>query len=164
MLVVAIGWQVYAIHRNPLDLGFVGLAEFVPLPILALPAGHLADRVERRLVVAGGLAVQVAIAAVLVVVTLSGAHKLWPFLAIAVAAGIASAVTNPAGRALTPEIVPPELLPGAVALRILPDAPERLMRFHFTSITSLLKSTGERRLLVTSRWRVTPATCTRGQM
>ena len=96
MLVVAIGWQVYAIHRNPLDLGFVGLAEFVPLPILALPAGHLADRVERRLVVAGGLAVQVA---------------------IAVAAGIASAVTNPAGRALTPEIVPPELLPGAVALR-----------------------------------------------
>jgi MFS family permease len=117
MLVVAIGWQVYAIHRNPLDLGFVGLAEFVPLPILALPAGHLADRVERRLVVAAGLAVQVAIAAVLVVVTLAGAHQLWPFLAIAVTTGIASAVTNPAGRALTPEIVPPELLPGAVALR-----------------------------------------------
>ena len=107
MLVVAIGWQVYAIHRNPLDLGLVGLAEFVPLPILALPAGQLADRIERRKVVAAGLAVQVAIAAVLVVITLSGAHKLWPFLTIAVAAGIASAVTNPAGRALTPEIVPP---------------------------------------------------------
>jgi len=117
MLVVAIGWQVYAIHRNPLDLGFVGLAEFVPLPILALPAGQLADRIERRVVVAVGLAVQVGIAVVLVVITLDGAHKLWPFLAIAVAAGIASAVTNPAGRALTPEIVPPELLPGAVALR-----------------------------------------------
>ena len=117
MLVVAIGWQVYAIHRNPLDLGLVGLAEFVPLPILALPAGQLADRVERRLVVATGLALQVAIAAVLVVITLSGAHKLWPFLAIAVVAGIASATTNPAGRSLTPEIVPPELLPGAVALR-----------------------------------------------
>jgi MFS family permease len=117
MLVVAIGWQVYAIHRNPLDLGFVGLAEFVPLPILALPAGQLADRAQRRLVVAAGLAVQVGIAAVLAVVTLAGAHELWPFLAIAVAAGITSAVTNPAGRALTPEIVPPELLPGAVALR-----------------------------------------------
>ena len=117
MLVVAIGWQVYSIHRNPLDLGFVGLAEFVPLPILALPAGQLADRVQRRLVVAAGLAVQVGIAAVLAVVTLAGAHKLWPFLAIAAAAGIASAVANPAGRALTPEIVPPELLPGAVALR-----------------------------------------------
>jgi MFS family permease len=117
MLVVAIGWQVYAIHRNPLDLGLVGLAEFVPLPILALPAGQLADRVQRRLVVAGGLALQVAIAALLVVVTLAGAHQLWPFLAIAAAAGVSSAVTNPAGRSLTPEIVPPELLPGAVALR-----------------------------------------------
>jgi MFS family permease len=117
MLVVAIGWQVYAIHRNPLDLGFVGLAEFVPLPILALPAGQLADRVERRLVVAAGLAVQVAIAAVLVVITLAGAHDLWPFLVIAGAAGVSSATTNPAGRTMTPEIVPAELLPGAVALR-----------------------------------------------
>ena len=117
MLVVAIGWQVYAIHRNPLDLGFVGLAEFVPLPILALPAGQLADRVERRLVVAAGLAVQVGIAAVLAVITLAGAHELWPFLSIAVAAGIVSATTNPAGRSLMPELVPTELLPGAVALR-----------------------------------------------
>ena len=117
MLVVAIGWQVYSIHRNPLDLGFVGLAEFVPLPILALPAGDLADRVQRRLVVAAGLAVQVGIAGALVLVTLAGARDLWPFLAIAVAAGIASSVTNPAGRSLTPEIVPAELLPGAVALR-----------------------------------------------
>jgi predicted MFS family arabinose efflux permease len=117
MLVVAIGWQVYSIHRDPLDLGLIGLAEFVPLPILALPAGQLADRVERRMVAAVGLAIQVAIAAVLVVITLAGAHRLWPFLAVAVTAGIASAVTNPAGRSLTPEIVPPELLPGAVALR-----------------------------------------------
>src|SRR5204863_3015349 len=95
MVAVAVGWQVYAIHRNPLDLGLVGLAEFVPLPILALPAGQLADRVERRLVVAAGLALQVAIAGVLVVITLAGAHELWPFLAIAVAAGISSATTNP---------------------------------------------------------------------
>ena len=117
MLVVAIGWQVYSIHRNPLDLGLVGLAEFVPLPILALPAGQLADRVERRLVVAAGLALQVAIATVLVVITLAGAHKLWPFLVVAAAAGIGSATTNPAGRTMTPEIVPTELLPGAIALR-----------------------------------------------
>jgi MFS family permease len=117
MLVVAIGWQVYAIRRNPLDLGLVGLAEFLPLPLLALPAGHLADRAQRRLVVAIGLAFQVGIAAMLIAITLAGAHKLWPFLVVAVVAGIASAVTNPAGRAITPEIVPPNLLPGAVALR-----------------------------------------------
>ena len=117
MLVVAIGWQVYSIHQDPLDLGLVGLAEFLPLPILALPAGQLADRVQRRLVVAVGLAFQVGIATMLVAITLAGANELWPFLLVAVAAGVTSAVTNPAGRSLTPEIVPPDLLPGAVALR-----------------------------------------------
>ena len=117
MLVVAIGWQVYSIHNNPLDLGLVGLAEFLPLPILALPAGHLADRFPRRIVVALGLVLQAAIAVLLVVITLNGASELWPFLTIGLIAGVASALTNPAGRALTPEIVPTELLPGAVALR-----------------------------------------------
>src|SRR5205814_762775 len=50
IVAVGVGWQVYAIHRNPFDLGLVGLAEFVPLPLLALPAGQLADRFSRRLV------------------------------------------------------------------------------------------------------------------
>jgi MFS family permease len=117
MLVVAIGWQVYAIHNNPLDLGLVGLAEFLPLLILALPAGQIADRFPRRTVVALGLVLQGLIAALLVLITLNGANALWPFLTIGAIAGMASALTNPAGRALTPEIVPTELLPGAIALR-----------------------------------------------
>ena len=52
MSFVAIGWQVYAVHSNPLDLGLVGLAMFIPLPLLALPAGHLADRFPRRTLLA----------------------------------------------------------------------------------------------------------------
>ena len=48
MAVVAIGWQVYSVRENPLDLGLVGLAEFLPLLLLALPAGNLADRIPRR--------------------------------------------------------------------------------------------------------------------
>ena len=59
MIAVAVGWQVYAIHKNPLDLGLIGLAEFIPLPLLALPAGHLADRVPRRLIAAISLGVMV---------------------------------------------------------------------------------------------------------
>jgi MFS family permease len=55
MLEVAIGWEVYAQHRSALDLGWIGLAEFVPLFALALPAGQLADRVPRRLIFAGSL-------------------------------------------------------------------------------------------------------------
>src|SRR4026209_934866 len=48
MAVVAIGWQVYSISGSALDLGLIGLAEFLPLLLLALPAGHLADRLPRR--------------------------------------------------------------------------------------------------------------------
>jgi MFS family permease len=117
MIAVAIGWQVYSIHRNPLDLGLVGLAEFVPLPILALPAGQLADRISRRTVTAGSLVLDVGIVAILIAITLRGAHALWPFLTVGALAGIASAAGSPAARALTPEIVPAELLQGAVALR-----------------------------------------------
>ena len=117
MLAVAIGWQVYSIHHNPLDLGLVGLMEFLPLPLLALPAGQIADRLPRRAVTAGALVLNIAIALLLVAVTLTGARSLWPFLAIAAVAGTTSVVGNPAMRALTPELVPHELLPGALALR-----------------------------------------------
>jgi hypothetical protein len=118
MIVVAIGWQVYTIRHNPLDLGLVGLAEFLPLPFLALPAGQLADRISRRTVaaVAGGL--MVLIAGVLLALTASGeTHKLWPFLLVGVLTGITSAIGNPASRALLPELVPMELLQSAIALR-----------------------------------------------
>jgi MFS family permease len=118
MIVVAIGWQVYSIRHNPLDLGLVGLAEFLPLPLLALPAGQLADRVSRRTVaaVAGGL--MVLIAGVLLALTASGeTDQLWPFLLVGLLTGITSAIGSPASRALTPELVPVELLQSAIALR-----------------------------------------------
>ena len=117
MIAVAIGWQVYEIHHNPLDLGLVGLMEFLPLPLLALPAGQIADRFPRRLVAAGAVGVNILIAVLLLVVTLNGATELWPFLVIAAITGVAQVVGNPAARALTPELVPSELLAGALALR-----------------------------------------------
>ena len=117
MLAVAIGWQVYEIHKNPFDLGLVGLMEFLPLPILALPAGQIADRLPRRAVTAASYVVTIGIAVALVFVTLGGAHELWPFLALGAAAGMGSVVGNPAARAMTRELVPEELLAGAMALR-----------------------------------------------
>jgi MFS family permease len=117
MVAVAVGWQVYAIHRNPLDLGLIGLAEFLPLPLLALPAGQLSDRLPRRGVGAGAIALNVAIVVGLLVITLEGANALWPYLVLAAASGVAAVVGGPALNAMTPEIVPAELLPGAVALR-----------------------------------------------
>ncbi len=117
MMVVAIGWQVYSIRHRPLDLGLVGLAEFIPLPLLALPAGQLADRVSRRTVAAVAAGLQVGIAVVLLVITEIGPHSIWPFLGVGLLAGITSAIGTPAQRSLTPELVPSELLARAIALR-----------------------------------------------
>jgi MFS family permease len=117
MVVVAVGWQVYAIHHSAFDLGLIGLFEFLPLPILALPAGHLADRFSRRSVFAASLALAVAITVGLLVVSLTAADELWPYLLLAAATGIATAVGTPAARALPPMLVPPDLLGNAMALR-----------------------------------------------
>jgi MFS family permease len=117
MVAVAVGWQVYAVHRNPLDLGLIGLAEFLPLPLLALPGGQLSDRFPRKLMLATGIGINIGIATLLLVVTLHGARALWPFLALAAATGVGNAIGWPAYGALTPELVPAELLPGAMALR-----------------------------------------------
>jgi len=117
MAAVAIGWQVYSIHHSAFDLGLIGLAEFAPMPLLALPAGQLADRLPRLLVVFFFGFADAAVFALLLVVTIHGAHQLWPFLALALATGTIAAFGNPAGRSLVPELVPGELLTGALALR-----------------------------------------------
>ncbi len=117
MVAVAVGWQVYAIHRSALDLGLIGLAEFVPLPLLALPAGQLADRLPRRLVFGVSIVLTGIVTSLLLVVSLAGARSLWPFLVLAAGTGISSALGNPAGRAIPPTIVPPESLGSALALR-----------------------------------------------
>jgi MFS family permease len=117
MTAVAVGWQVYAIHRNPFDLGLIGLAEFLPLPLLALPAGQLADRVPRRRVFAVSIAIEIAVTALLLVVSLAGARQLLPFLALAVATGAAGALGAPSGRAIPPELVSTDLLASAMTLR-----------------------------------------------
>jgi MFS family permease len=117
MVSVAVGWQVYAIHRSAFDLGLIGLAEFLPLALLALPAGQLADRLPRTLIAASSAFAEAVVVALLLVVTLEGAAQLWAYVALAALTGAASAIGAPAGRALTPEIVPTELLAGALALR-----------------------------------------------
>jgi MFS family permease len=117
MLEVAIGWEVYAQHRSALDLGWIGLAEFVPLFVLALPAGHLADRVSRRLIFAGSLILGAAVGVGLALVSGAGVTSIAPYLALAVGSGTAMALGTPAARAMSPTLVPPELLQSAMTLR-----------------------------------------------
>jgi len=119
MLEVAIGWEVYAQHNSPLDLGWIGLAEFLPMFVLAIPAGHLADRLPRRLILAMALLVGAAVAGGLVVLTELSVSSLLPYLALATGAGIVMALGTPASRAMPPTLVPSELLPSAMTLRTI---------------------------------------------
>jgi MFS family permease len=117
MVAVAVGWQVYSLHHRPLDLGLIGLAEFLPLPLLALPAGALADRISRRLIFAFSVLLELTVAALLLLVTAAGVRALWPYLALAGLTGISGAIGSPAQRAMPPSLVPTEHLASAMALR-----------------------------------------------
>src|SRR5277367_3159208 len=119
MVAVAVGWQVYSIHHSAFDLGLIGLMEFIPLPLLALPAGQVADRVSRRLVILISCALDLAVVALLLVVTLSGAQELWPFLVLALVSGVSVAVGSPGMRAMAPVLVPIDQLTSAMALQSL---------------------------------------------
>jgi MFS family permease len=117
MLEVAIGWEVYAQHRSVLDLGWIGLAEFIPMFVLALPAGQLADRLPRRLVFASALLLGTAVGVGLAVVTAAGDTSVVLYLALALGAGTSMAIAAPASRAMTPTLVAPDLLASAMTLR-----------------------------------------------
>jgi MFS family permease len=115
MLGVAVGWQVYQLTHNPLYLGFVGLAQFLPFVLLVLPAGHVADHADRRLVLVGAYSVQGVCAGVLLVFTLSGATQVWPVFVAMTLFGAARAFSMPASQAMIPNLVPREVFPKAVA-------------------------------------------------
>src|ERR1700728_232294 len=117
MLEVAIGWEVYAQHNSPLDLGWIGLAEFAPMFVLAIPAGHLADRLSRRRGFAIALLVGVAVGVGLAVLSRSAVFSVLAYLALAAGAGTVMAIGTPAARALPPTLVPAGLLPSAMTLR-----------------------------------------------
>ncbi len=119
LVTVAIGWQVYAIRNDPFDLGLVGLAVFLPRLLLALPAGYAADRFARRTLYAVSIGFQALVFAGLLLVSLAGADELWQFIVLAAVTGAAYAIGGPAGRSLTPALVPSEILAKAMALRTI---------------------------------------------
>jgi len=116
MLMVALGWQIYDLTGSAWDLGLVGLAQFAPALLMALPAGHTVDRSDRRRLLAAVLLVQLLVALVLAV----GTQQHWigrtAVLAISVVLGAVRAYQMPAASALLPQLVAVEALPRALAL------------------------------------------------
>jgi MFS family permease len=112
---VAVGWQVYDITRNPVALGFVGLSVFLPMLLLVLPAGDLADRVDRRKMLMASYLVQTLTSFLLLTLTLTGIEAMWAFYAVITLLGIALGLSQPAIQSFLPFLVPLERLPQAIA-------------------------------------------------
>lgn len=126
MMVVVIGWQVYDIARETRGvreaaflLGMIGLVQFLPVILLTLVSGYIADRADRRHIARAALALELLCAAALAAFTLSGRQNLIELFVIAALLGVARAFAMPALSALAPNLVPPALLPRAIALNSL---------------------------------------------
>jgi MFS family permease len=123
MLVVVLGLHVYDVARQTMGireasfwLGMIGLAQFLPLFLLTLVAGYVADRIDRRWIVRASLALELACSLALAALVWFEAVTLAPLFAVAVALGIGRAFAGPALSAFAPNLVPKELLPSAIAL------------------------------------------------
>ncbi len=102
---VAIGWQVYALTGSAFDLGLVGLAQFLPIAALTLAAGHVADRYDRRRIVAICQLVEAVAASGLAAGVATGALGAPGIFAVVVAIGAARAFESPTLSALMPGLV-----------------------------------------------------------
>jgi MFS family permease len=113
---VAIGWQIYDIVRTPMALGLVGLCQFVPMFLLTLPAGDIADRFNQRRVsaIAGGL--QAFCSVLFLVLTLLTPHIAWPFYLVLILFGAARGLSGPSGQSLLPFLVDQTRLPRAISI------------------------------------------------
>ena len=112
---VAVGWQLYALTGSALDLGLVGLVQFVPTVALTLLVGHVADRFDRRLVVFTCEMAQAAGTVALAFGSIGGWLGRDGILAVVTLLGAARAFENPARAALVPRLVPLASLPRAIA-------------------------------------------------
>ena len=116
MLMVAVAWHMYDITLSAWDLGLVGLFQFVPALVMTLPAGHLADRLHRGRIFATCMLAQALVALLLVLATPGGFATREMIFALSVVLGITRAFQMPAQQALTPLLVPQQLLQSAIAM------------------------------------------------
>ncbi len=116
-----VAWQVYALTKDPLSLGLVGLAEALPFIGAALYAGHVADRHNRKSLSIVALAIQLGCGVALLVLTINSGRLLvgtvLPIYAVVCVSGLARSFLQPARTALGAEIVPRETYTNAITWR-----------------------------------------------
>jgi MFS family permease len=112
---VAVGWQIYGMTHRPLDLGLVGLAQFLPGILLFLAGGHAADMFRRRRIMQLCTGAFACCSLLLLAITAAKAATIWPIYAVLFANGAVRAFNGPAGQAFLPLTVPGRQFPTAVA-------------------------------------------------
>ncbi len=115
MLAVCVGWQIYELTDSALDLGLVGLAQFIPAALFVLIAGHVADRHHRGRIVSAAQAAAALVAGALAIGTAFGLLTREIIFVLVFILGAARAFELPTLHALLPNLVPSSLLPRAVA-------------------------------------------------
>ncbi|MGA2477217.1 MAG: MFS transporter [Spirochaetia bacterium] len=115
MLTVAVGWHVYELTRSAFALGMVGLVQFLPALLLALPGGLAADRLERRSILLAGYSLQILVALMLLAISIiPSARAAWIFPVVGLI-GVGQAFLGAASQSLVPFLVSQEDFPKAVA-------------------------------------------------
>jgi len=115
MQAVAVGWQVYDVTKRALDLGLVGLAQFLPGILLFLVSGHASDRFDRRKVLGTCYAGYALCSGLLLVIALRGAPSVHPIYAVLILLGVVRSFNGTASRSILPQLVPEEHFANAVA-------------------------------------------------
>jgi MFS family permease len=111
---VGVAWQVYQITHSALALGYTGLALFIPGLFFVLPAGHVADRYDRRTVILTCYSIQALATSALLWLALHHSHHIWLIYAILFLIGTGRCFSGPAASALVPTLVPKEDFVNAV--------------------------------------------------
>jgi MFS family permease len=115
MIGVAVGWQVYEITHSAFALGMVGLAQFVPAFVFALPGGLVADRVDRRKIILTVFAVELAAALLLLGIAMENFHSAYPIFGVLILVGAGRSFLSPASHSFLPFLVTEKEFPQAVA-------------------------------------------------
>src|SRR3984893_7170673 len=111
---VAVAWQVYEITHRAIDLGYTGLVLFLPGLLFLLPAGHVADRYDRRQVILVCYVLQILCTLTLLIFALRGLHRVAPIFAVLFLIGSGRAFSGPASSALLPHLVSTEHFVNAI--------------------------------------------------
>src|SRR5919202_418680 len=112
---VAVGWYLYDLTGDPMTLAWAGFASFVPIALLTLPAGDVADRMDRRYILAAAHLCQACAAALLLALVAAKVTVTWPFYGALLLSGCNRALSGPAHKSLAPLLVPREQFAQSVA-------------------------------------------------